>query len=168
MLKPALLYKEELNKKVVENWDNLDDMYFYYDGGRDVINVANNTDTYCQYVDINKENNVIGYFAYSYDRATQSIFHFGLLSFDKGNLTFIRDVIKHIDFLFKKCNLNRIEWHLYTDNPAIKGYRKFIKRYGGIEVGPLHQSNLLSDGKLHDYVIFEILRENYLEAIKKR
>lgn len=162
MLKPAYLYKEELNKKVVENWDIFDDMY-YYNSARNIIKVADNTDEICQYVSVDKNNNIIGYFSYHYDRAIHSIFPIGLLSFDKGNVIFIKDVVNHINYLFKKCNLNRIGWHAYTDNPAIKGYRKFIKRHGGIEVGPLHQSNLLLDGKLHDYVIFEILRENYFK-----
>lgn len=53
-----------------------------------------------------------------------------------------------------------MEWWGYKDNPAIKGYRKFIKRFGGRECGYMRQTSKLMDGKLHDSVMFEILKED--------
>ena len=57
--------------------------------------------------------------------------------------------------------MNRLEWTCYADNPAIRGYRKFIKLCGGVECGYRRQCVLLPDGKLHDQVRFEILKEEF-------
>lgn len=61
---------------------------------------------------------------------------------------------------------NRLEWCCFADNPAIKGYRNFINRCGGKEVGYLKATNVLMDQKLHDSVIFEIMKEDF-KPIKK-
>lgn len=57
--------------------------------------------------------------------------------------------------------MNRIEWWCYADNPAIRGYRNFIKRHGGRECGYWRQIARLQDGQLHDSVSFEILEEEF-------
>lgn len=53
--------------------------------------------------------------------------------------------------------MNRISFRCYVDNPAIRGYRNFIRKHGGRECGYYRQNARLQDGKLHDSVEFEIL-----------
>ena len=53
------------------------------------------------------------------------------------------------------------------DNPAIRGYRNFIKKHGGRECGYYRQIARLQDGKLHDRVEFEILKEEWGTANDK-
>lgn len=79
----------------------------------------------------------------------------------KQNLEFIKDVHKAIVGLFYKYNMNRLQWSCYIDNPAIRGYRNFIKKYGGRECGHYRQIVKLQDGKLHDIVEFEILAKEF-------
>jgi RimJ/RimL family protein N-acetyltransferase len=83
-----------------------------------------------------------------------------MISFDKGNLEFVRDLHKVVTDLFFKENFNRVEWWCFADNPAVRGYKNFIKQFGGALVGELHSSAVFSDGTVHDTYIFEILREN--------
>lgn len=92
---------------------------------------------------------------------------FGIISFDKGNIEFIRDVYKVICDLFEVYNMNRVSWCAYTDNPAIRGYRNFIKRHGGVECAYHRQIARLQDGKLHDNVEFEILAEEFRRQLRK-
>lgn len=57
--------------------------------------------------------------------------------------------------------MNRISWFAYVENPAIRGYRNFIKKHGGRECGYYRQIAKLQDGKLHDSVCFEILASEF-------
>ena len=70
---------------------------------------------------------------------------------------FIADVIRVIDDIFYKFNLNRIEFQCFAMNPVCDAYRGFIKKYGGREVATLRQTTKLMDGMFHDSILFEIL-----------
>lgn len=86
------------------------------------------------------------------------------LSFtDRPNREFGLDVLRVLDDIFYKFSLNRIEFSAFSDNPAIKSYRTFIKKYGGREVCTLRETNRLMDGKMHDSVIFEILYQDLVQ-----
>ena len=110
---------------------------------------------------VDKRDRIIGYICYSVDWMSMSAYDFGIISFHKGNLEFGRDLYKALDDLFTVYGMNRISWWCYADNPAIRGYRSFIRRHGGRECGYLRQYSRLQDGKLHDSVLFEILAEEY-------
>ena len=64
--------------------------------------------------------------------------------------------------------MNRISWKAYVDNPAVRGYRNFIKKYGGRECAYHRQIARLQDGRLHDMVEFEILAEEWGVALDKK
>ena len=157
MLVPVYSFKDEL--ELLYNNTLYDMDYMYYHGstqrGRlDVDEVSENVD---QFVSINGDNDILGYISYRTDWQSRSVDNLGILSFDKGNMLFIKDVYRCIDDLFKVHNMNRLEFFCYTDNPAIRGYRNFIKRFGGKEIAYFRDVALLLDGKLHDAVIFEIM-----------
>ena len=57
--------------------------------------------------------------------------------------------------------MNRFCWSCIADNPAIRGYRNFIKKHGGRECAYHRQICKLMDGKLHDDVEFEILAKEF-------
>ena len=86
---------------------------------------------------------------------------FGAISFDKGNVLFAKDLYQIICNIFEKYHLNRLCWSCIADNPAIRGYRNFIKEHGGRECAYHKQICKLMDGKLHDDVEFEILAEEF-------
>lgn len=161
MLIPAQLYKEELNKKNYETW--YDQRYMYYHSGTGAYDIQladNNCDKH-QFVSVDKDNNVIGYISYKIDWQALSADNFGIISYDLGNLTFVKDVYQAICDLFEKYHMNRVSWFAFADNPAVKGYRNFIKKHGGIECAYHRQISKLVDGKLHDAIQFEILAEEF-------
>ena len=159
MIKPALLYADQLQKKVIESWYEPETRFYSGLGSGKIELVDNNYDER-QYVSIGKDGNVIGYISHNVDWCTRSASHWLMTSFDKGNLEFVRDLHKVVTDLFFKENFNRVEWWCFADNPAVRGYKNFIKRFGGSIVGELHKSAVFSDGTVHDTYIFEILREN--------
>lgn len=128
-----------------------------------MINLEDNNYNCHQFVSVDTNDNVIGYICYEIDWVVMSASSFGIISFDKGNIEFARDVYTVICNLFDVYHINRISWLCYADNPAIRGYRNFIKKYGGVECGYYRQNAKLMDGKLHDSVEFEILAEEFMK-----
>lgn len=161
MLRPAQLYKEQLEIKNIESWYDPKNIYYHGGTGEYSINVPDNNAEVHSFVSIDKDDNVIGYIGYNVDWQAMSVDNFGMISFDKGNLEFVKDIYKAICDCFEVYHMNRISWYCYADNPAIRGYRNFIKRHGGRECGYFRQYIKLRDGRLHDSVCFEVLASEF-------
>lgn len=166
MLVPAILHKEDLEKKFLNTW-YVPEYFYYYDDNPYIPEYENNPNSKREFVSINENNEVIGYFSYQIDRSINGAYNFGLISFDMGNIKFIRDIEQGVEDIFLKFGLTRMEWMCYADNPAARGYQKFVNRHGGIKAGTLRQVAKTMDNKIHDVYIFEILREDYLKAKAK-
>ena len=161
MLRPAQEYAQLLQEENVKAWYKPENMY--WNGGvgdYDISLPESNENRHC-FVSVNDSNEVIGYISYATDWAAMSVSNVCIISYRKKSVVFARDVYTAICNIFDVYNMNRIEWHCYADNPAIRGYRKFIKRHGGKECGYYRQDTKLQDGKLHDSVAFEILRDEF-------
>ena len=162
MLKAAQLYQSELYQKSLEIWYDPKYIYWSADVCNLVINpVMDDNGNFHSFVSVNKDNEVIGYIQYAINWNTMSAMNLGIMSFDIGNIEFIKDVYEAVENIFIKYHLNRLTFYSVADNPAIKGYRKLIEKYGGKECGYYRQSVRLQDGKIHDEVLFEILAEEF-------
>lgn len=161
MLKPAQLYEDKLNEKYIGTW--YDPKYMYYTGGTGARRIQipdNNYDNH-EFVSVDNDDEVIGFLSYRIDWQAKCVSAFGLINFGDVNTIFSRDMIQAIYDIFNKYHMNRLSWYCFADNPAIKIYRKFIERHGGIQCGYLRQDCMLRDGKLHDSVLFEILSKDF-------
>lgn len=163
MLKPAQLYKEQLEKLQYETWYSEGSKYYNGSVGFNEIKLWDNNCDCHQFVSVDKDDNVIGYICYAVDWTAMSVCNFGIISYKKGSIEFAKDLYKAICNIFEVYHMNRIEWSAYADNPAIRGYRNFIKKHGGRECGYCRQVTKLQDGKLHDSVQFEILAEEFVK-----
>lgn len=161
MLKPAQLYKNKLQEENIKAWYKPENIFWNGGAYDSQINVLENNYDCHQFVSVDKDDNVIGYISYAVDWSALSADQFGIISFKKGSIEFAKDVYKAICNLFEVYHMNRISWLSYADNPAIRGYRNFIKKHGGVECGHFRQIARLQDGKLHDSVQFEILAEEF-------
>lgn len=161
MLKPAQLYAEKLQEENIRSWYKPEN--FFWNGwyGDSQIDIMENNYGGHQFVSVDKDDNVIGYISYNIDWAAMSADRFGIISFKRGSIVFVKDLYKAVCDLFKVYHMNRVSWTAYADNPAIRGYRNLIKKYGGRECGYQRQKVKLMDGKLHDSVEFEILAEEF-------
>lgn len=74
------------------------------------------------------------------------------------SIQFVDNVMSEYELSERKKN---VSWFCFADNPAIRGYRNFIKKHGGIECAYHRQVAKLQDGKLHDSVEFEILASEF-------
>lgn len=157
MLKPAQAYKERLYEEYINTWYKPENIFYTGCTGDSMPELPDNNYDSHHFVSVDKNGHLIGYISYSVDWIAMSTDRFGIISFDKGNILFAKDVYKAICDLFEVYHMNRISWCAYADNPAIRGYRNFIRKHGGRECGYHRQIARLQDGKLHDSVEFEVL-----------
>lgn len=157
MLYPAQLYKEELKRKLIGCWYKPEyDWYFL--GEYREFTIPDNTDWRRDFVHLNNDGEVDGFFSYHYDTLAQSLSQFGLVAFSSNKRhrgLFVKDCLSHIESLINK-GVRRIEWWAIADNPVNKTYEKLIHQYGGSVVGYLHECNYF-EGKYHDTIVYEIL-----------
>lgn len=153
MLKPAIMYKEELEKRFAEELYS-DDYFFYsgYPGANSLPDIKAVDDIY-RYV-IVQGKMLIGYFCYRIDRSTDTACAFGLYSFDRGNTTIGKNVYAIMRKLVKTHR--RVEWRMISGNPVQKIYDRFCRRYSGNRV-ILHSVVKDDNGQYHDEYIYEIL-----------
>lgn len=174
MLKPAILYKEELEKKFAEVM--YDEDYFLYMGyahGHELPKIRAFDNEYQwaivspeRVTDIDEYGNitepveipekVIGWFAYRVQPETDTVLSFGLYSFDRGNPLIGYDIYPKMQELVK--NHRRIEWRVIGGNPVIRHYDKFCYMNGGKRV-TLHKVVKDHNGVYRDEHIYEIVRE---------
>lgn len=161
MLKPAQLYREQLEQKMYESWYNLENQY--WNGGcwdSSVKLQEENWDSH-QFVSVNNKDEVIGYISYAVDHQALKAYNFGIISFHKGNPLFAKDLYLIIYNIFYHFNLNKVEFIAYVDNPVTDAYIKFIDKVGGIIIGIRRKTAMLIDHKLHDSIEFEIMRDEF-------
>ena len=161
MIELAHKYSDELKLKLLEC--SLDPRYMYYFGEAGSYNfeLGDNTVWRRDFVSVDKDGKLLGYIGYSISLSAGRAHSFGLISFDIGNLAFVRDAQKVFTDIFEKYHLNMISWTAYADNPVASSYRRMCEKFGGKEVAHERQVARLLDGQLHDSITWEISAEEY-------
>lgn len=159
MIAPAQMYETELKQLYYNTF--YDSKYMYYRGcwGTSELQIPNNSYDSHAFAII-ENNEVIGYVTYAINFASKVVNGFGIISF-KPSVCFGKDLLKIIDDIFNKYNMNKIEFRAYLDNPVIRHYYKFAEKFGGRLVGILKDTVILEDGELHDEVMFEMFKRDY-------
>lgn len=155
MLKPAILYKEELLKKFGERIYTKG--YFYYKGYTYGFTPPNLDlkDWRVQYAIVDENDKVIGFLSYNI-ASPDSVYGFGLYSFDEGNLKVIRDVHEELERLVARYH--RVEWRCIATNHAARGYDNFCKKHGGRKITLYDVTQDPETGKYVDEYIYEIVK----------
>ena len=154
MLYPAQLYREELKRKLISCWYN-PKYDWYFVGDYREFSVPDNTDWRRDFVHLNRDGEVDGYFSYHFNEVARSVSQFGLIAFSDNGAGFVKDCVDHMNRLIAE-GLRRAEWWAVSDNPANKWYRKILRKYGGHVIGTAHECNYFG-GEYHDSVMYEIL-----------
>lgn len=156
MLKPAILYKEEIQKNFQKYYYTQD--MFYETGCFEnwCPNLDTDNESLFNWAIVDSKDNLIGFLSYSIDFYSSNMSRFGLISFDRGNIIVGKSVFDEIERCIKEYHLHRVEWRMVGGNHAERGYDHFLKRYGGTK-------HILKDalkdrqGKYHDDIIYEII-----------
>ena len=160
MIKPAILFEDQLRLRIAETWYDPDYMY-YYDTTPGIPDIADKPDNQYQFVSVNEKGEVVGFFSYWVYEPSKRAMNFGLMAFKKHNRTFMKDAVQMFKDMFEKFGIESAEWRCYANNTeAAKLYRHIIKEYGGGEVGTLRRNGAPQNREICDTIIFEVLKED--------
>lgn len=101
-----------------------------------------------------REEKVIGYFAYYIDGVVDSVYNFGLYSFERNPVVGYCVYNKMLELI---KNHRRIEWRMIAGNPVEKHYDKICKQFGGNKI-TLHNVIKDTSGQYVDEYIYEIVK----------
>ena len=158
MLKPAILYRDKIFAKLLE-YSYTDDMLFYTGClGNELpkIEESSSSGNIYQYAIIDKDDKLIGYFAYCIDWYSSCVYNFGLFAFDRNNTTIGFDVYRELRKIINDYHIHRMEWRMIQGNPVENHYDKYCKYYNGKKF-VLTDSFKDRCGEYHNEVIYEII-----------
>ncbi len=162
MLKPAMKYVQQINDNLISTW--YDPKYNYYLISRDLYNPSTDGDTKHEFVSVDENDMVLAYIEFVTYANDNTAGGWELVSFiEPSNIInafrLMDDLLYLINLAFNIEDKTRLEFRCIIENPAIKSYRKFIEKFGGVEIR-LRQYIRIKN-KLHDEAIFEILKEEF-------
>ena len=119
------------------------------------IRVDDSDEFNIQYVGIDKDENITGYYCASIDRCSNIIHNINVINFKNTTITSI-DLFRFLKMI-AKMPIVKIEWWVIRGNPAEMLYDRIIEKYGGRKVGVYLKSIKLRDGKYYDKVMYEMI-----------
>lgn len=168
MLDYAYYHQSELIESVRKSL-NSKDLYFYFMCPARFFSIPIERDDWnsIQFVSIGLNGELLGFMAAYADHRNNIIYNMDFINFTgKPNIIFSRDVKLFLDELFVVRKFRKIMFNAISGNPAVKMYRKLVKKLGGNEVGVMKKNRLLTDGKYYDEIIFELYRDMYFKSLK--
>lgn len=157
MLVPAALYKDQIIKEFQNHFYTDDMMYVTGCLGNWCPNIADCPDGGLFQFAVVDHDKLIGYIGYSIDFYSSRVYNFGMFSFDRGNLIFVKDIFNQLEDLISK--FHRIEWRAVSSNPACRGYDNFIKKHNGNKY-VLKDTIKDRNGIYCDDIIYEIITDH--------
>ena len=167
MLKPAILYKEEIPRLYQSIWFNDKYKYYNYSTTWHTFSIDEKTNDWHEFVSVNAKGEVIGYIHYYVNRTTLNCNRFGAINFT-DDPTFGRDLLQVIKDIFERFNFHKLDFSVVIGNPAEKSYDHLCKKYGGHILCIEKDETKLDDNKYYDVKRYYIMRDEYFAAKEKR
>lgn len=168
MLDTAIKYADKLRLDFNSIWFRDKYKYYNYESYYDVFNVSESTWQRHEFVSVNRYGGVIGYIGYNINRIANYAHSLSIINFTNDHkILFGRDVASVINDIFEKFAFNKLAFCVVVGNPIEKTYDKMVVKYGGRIVGVRKQDTRLIDGQICDVKDYEILRDDYMRAVKK-
>ena len=171
MLKPAILYKDELTRLMIDAMENPRNFYYnvgqYYDYDLSLQNSNWNGHHYVSIVPQGQR--ILGYVHATIDRTSNSITNLGAISFENSP-SFAKDLMSFLHSLFFRFGYNKMKWRVIVGSPHEKTYDRICKRFGGRIVGVFSDDTRLTDGNLYDLKWYEVKKtdlEKHMEKVNK-
>ena len=171
MLDAAIKHKEDLQNQFRNIWFQDKYKFWNYTNYYGERNIEESTWNVHQFVSLDSQENVIGYIGYSIDRTSDCVHGLNIINFTENKIIFGLDAGKALKDIFEKFGFRKLIFSVVVGNPIEHTYDQMIKKYGGRIVGTYEKQARLTDGKLYDEKMYEVIAENYFErnrgAMKK-
>lgn len=168
MLDLAIRHEQKVKELFAEIAFDENYMFMFTSSYRDDIEIDSSTWNKHQFVSINDNGEIIGYFKYSIDRDSLGCYGLQIVNFKKDVLSkcFGKDLMQLLQDIFIKYKFYKLKFGVVIGNPAEKFYDKYIEAIGGRIVGIYDDDCKLLNGELYAYKTYEILRKNFLKVYK--
>lgn len=168
MLDVAINYECQVRERLRSVWFKEKYKYWNATSYYQDWSLADGTWTEHQFVSV-RDGIVIGYISYCIDRADGDVVHsLNIINFEeRPSGTFALDCGHAIRNIFEKYRFRKLNFFVIIGNPIEKTYDKMIDRYGGRIVGIKKKNARLIDGKYYDEKLYEIMRDDYMEAVNE-
>jgi len=165
MLKPSILYQDELKKKHFAFSQEIENQFLQHCSYADILEDQTSTWSTISYVSVDKNDKVIGYFSASVYNTAWFIQSLSVAnSGSPRNATFSMDCREFLRYLFEVRNFNKIKFKASSGNPALAQYTRILKKYNGRVIGTSYKDVKGQDGKIYDTIEMEIHRDDYIRA----
>lgn len=163
MIVPALMREDDLRKCFIGTIDDLHYKYYYCES-QFIPELDTTVNSRHQFVFVDDiTNEVTAYFSYDISTHTNSAYNIGFISFrKKPSYSVMWDFFNAFNDMFTKFNVNKATFGDVSDNPAVKWYYRFVKDCNGDVAGKFKQHVWCYDNSIHDYIAFEIMKEEYM------
>lgn len=161
MLKPAFLYEQQLNKRYQLFLYHPKMQYLVEDVWDFTIPVDASDEKYLQFVSVDPEGNVQGFFSAEVDRRLYHVTNLEVIHLvnDKdirSNIIFSRDFSMFIRSLTGRFGFRKVNFEAIVGSPGQKMYDKHLKAFNARIVGVRKNEVRLSNGKFYDMKLYEI------------
>ena len=165
MLRPAILYKDEIWKEIQKRYYYTDDMFYASASLENFLPdiKVDNCAGHFLYAIVDAADKLIGYIEYQVDYYVNRASKFVIFSFadtPKEKYQFGKIVYQVIDELVHQ--MHALEWLAIQGNPACRAYDKILKLYHGQKL-VIHDARRDKYGNYHDDYIYEILIDKKME-----
>lgn len=172
MIKLAILYNTKLAELLLKCLtEKRNNFLFFLPYKQYSFCIEDNDHNKIQYISIDKDNNILGFFEATINTNYHVIDDMLLISFnDLANQEFGLDLVRFIDLLFIRRNYRQIYFKAVTANPIYSYYERFLLKVtkSGCIIGVMKSYVRLSDNQYYDLAIFCIYREKYLKWVNER
>jgi hypothetical protein len=168
-LEPAAHFTQQLNLLIINATRDTANEWFFYDGAHSGANSleqnVTNSWLHENFVVVNKNKEIIGYFDGLWSRPVDIIIGFRAINFCPNlKFTFTKAFFTYLEYLFVNRGCMAFNWTVARKNEyAMKQYDRFVREYCGRFVGIRHYGQKSYTGKISDINLYEITREEYLE-----
>ena len=166
MIDVANKYKEKLEKHFLGIWNNRKYDYWNTGGYNRSMPEIPGTDYNESHFAILDGDNIIGYISYDINRVSKVVSCLQAINFSeepRHRIIFGVGLSRVLRNIFEVSNMSKITFSMTVGNPIEKSYDKLINRFGGRIVGTYKDDVMLSDGKLYDLKLYEILKSDYIK-----
>jgi len=156
----ALLYKEEVEKRMIATWLIPKYKYYHYGSYCDEVRIEESTWNKIQMASVHN-GEVIGYLSISIGRDCNKASGLEIIRFNDNNectLEWTADLYKFVTDLFKVYQFRKLSFSVVVGNPAEDHYDRIIAKLHARVVGIEKEHIKLWDGKLYDVKNYEVLR----------
>lgn len=163
MLKNALLYEKQLREKYIESWYNPFYQYYFGYPYRSVENLNLTNGYNHNFVSVDNNDEVIGFFSYNIDYILKLVNNFGAINFNNNKIVFGKDLFQVIDNIFIKFGFKTLEFSTFCGNPIEKTYDKITQKLNGRILCERYNRGIDIQGNPLNDKLYEIEKEGYLK-----